>query len=283
MDRLLLYPNSTHVMRIFSITVFLLGIPLFVSAQSENWDTYLGEFENGPGSVSLNLGLMKEAPKREFPYIIITGVTFAGCRADGLPQPEAFDNLYAISDDVNRFIKTITQSNLAGSFTYQCKRLDYVYVSDTVGVRKKLVFFYTSKYKLYRYHLAIKPDKDWNAYINFLYPNEETLEYMANARILYQLKSEGDKLDKPRLIEHWLYFEDSNSRDTFIKYAEAEKFKVEDKAYLDNVTLHYQLHISRVDSVDAGFINALTIRLKRKANELGGNYDGWETILIKDE
>jgi len=44
----------------------------------------------------------------------------------------------------------------------------------------------------------------------------------------------------------------------------------------------YQLRISRVDSVGPGEVDECVLYLWELANELGGNYDGWETSVEND-
>ncbi|MCH2199944.1 MAG: ribonuclease E inhibitor RraB [Flavobacteriales bacterium] len=41
------------------------------------------------------------------------------------------------------------------------------------------------------------------------------------------------------------------------------------------------LQISRVDHVKPPEINNLTYSLRRKAEEMGGVFDGWETSLVR--
>lgn len=251
-------------------------------SQDTNWDVYLAQFDKGPGSVSLNMDLIIEAPKGEFPFVVITGVTFSQCRDDGFPEDEEFKKLYAISDNVVELISSISESELVGTFTYQCQRLDYVYVRDTTNIRDKLESLYKSHYKSYKQYINIVHDKEWEAYTKFLYPNEEIQEYMSNEKVLVQLRTAGDKLNKARQIDHWLYFSSSNDRDAFTKYAQKEKFKIEGNNYLKDSELPYQLHISRVDNLDPQLINSLTLSLRKKAKEFKGEYDGWETFVVKD-
>lgn len=265
-----------------AITVLLILIHTIAKSQDGNWDVYLAQFEQGPGSVFLNMDLIKTAPQKELPFVVITGGTFAECSDDGFPKKEEFNKLYEISDNVAGLISSITKSEFAGTWTYRCERLDYIYVYDTLNVRDNLKKLYQSKYPAYKFYLNIRRDLAWDAYLKFLYPNDEILEYMANEKVLSQLRSAGDQLIKPRLIDHWLYFENTKDRDLFIKYAEHEKFKIEGKNFLKDSKLKYQLHISRTDSIGHPFINNLTLGLRNKVKEFNGVYDGWETIVLKE-
>ncbi len=255
----------------------------FAQSQEEgNWDTYLAQYEKGAGSTTLSMDLVKTAPVKELCFVVITGVTYKRCKADGFPAKEEFENLYKISDDANNAISSVTKSELAGTFTSQCERLDYIYVGDTTAIRSKLVKLYKEKYSSYKYYLNIRPDKNWAAYLTFLYPNEETQEYMSNQRVVMRLVSAGDKLTKPRPIDHWLYFKNKSGRDSFIKYAEGMGFKVAGTDFIKDSELGYQLHLFKSSSIDLGALSSLTMLLRKKAKELNGEYDGWESIVVKE-
>lgn len=258
----------------FSITSF---------SQNGNWDVYLAQYNNGPGSTVLNMDLVNVAPKDDLPYIVITGVTFKDCGEDGFPSQSEFKKLYEIDDLINSLISNDTKSEYAGIFTYQCERLNYFYVQDTTNIRSSLIKLYNKKFDDYKFYINIKKDAEWGAYLNFLYPSEEIQEYMSNQKVLDRLQEAGDDLSKERQVDHWIYFKNKEGRDLFIKYARDIGFKVENKDKIEGKELSYQLQISRMDFVDIVSISNLTLKLTKKAKELNGDYDGWETFVIKDK
>jgi regulator of RNase E activity RraB len=44
----------------------------------------------------------------------------------------------------------------------------------------------------------------------------------------------------------------------------------------------YQLQISKTEFVDQQSIDHCTLQLSQLANQLNGEYDGWETVVIKN-
>ncbi|MEP6738687.1 MAG: DUF695 domain-containing protein, partial [Chryseolinea sp.] len=89
--------------------VFAVFSVLLVKAQEAYWDTYLARYDNGVGSVTLNMDLMEVAPKPELPFLIITGVDVKGCTGEGFPKKDEFNKLYKISNGVNKVIFASTQ------------------------------------------------------------------------------------------------------------------------------------------------------------------------------
>ena len=169
---------------------------------------------------------------------------------------------------------------MAGTFTYQCERKGYYYIKDTNNIREKLSALYKKQFPTYQAIINIREDADWEAYLTFLYPNEETMEYMRNEKIVMKLNEAGDKLDKERPVDHWLYFPNAKARDSFVVYATVKGFKIESQEMIDGIK-PYQLHISRVDKADLSSISQLTLQLRREARKYDGDYDGWETFVVR--
>ena len=129
--------------------LLLLFISLSCFSQSEgNWDVYMASYEKGPGSTVLDMALKSEAPNKKYPFLLKTGVKFKQCAGDGMPGEEELKNLYAISDSAQFIIDDLVEGKMAGTFTYQCERMDYYYVSDTAGLRKKLVAMIRKGFRL---------------------------------------------------------------------------------------------------------------------------------------
>jgi len=251
------------------------------NAQDDQWDVYMAQYEKGVGSVLINISAKNIAPVSGYPFILVTGITYTGCNPDGLPAKAQFEDLYTISDSVKKIIDKHTSNILVGTFTYQCERLDYYYIKDTSGIRLQLDRMYTSRFKKYSSYISIKEDKKWLAYLDFLYPNEETLEYMGNQKVVMKLVEAGDKLEKERQVDHWIYFVSGKDRDCFIAYATRNGFKVEAKEHIADATRPFKLQISRVDKIDMSTITDITLSLRREAPKCNGVYDGWETFVIK--
>lgn len=240
----------------------------------------MARYPKGPGSTMLNMQLKREAPLKAFPYLLKTGVAFKDCTDEGMPTQAMFSTLYIIADSVKSVLagrSTIP----AGTFTYQCSRYDYYYVKDTVGIREQLNAMYAKSFPGYEPLVMLREDKDWEAYLQFLYPNDETLEYMSNQKVVAKLIEAGDQLQQARQTDHWIYFATEKDRECFIAYAQKNGFKIEGKEKVGNVLQPYKLQISRADKVDLVSISKLTIVLRKEASKCGGQYDGWETFVIK--
>lgn len=268
--------------RIITLLVILTCLTSRCFAQQENWDVYVADYGGKPGSTLVNMDIKAWAPRADLPFILITGVKFENCDGEGFPQKGEFENLYKVSDTVLKYISELTDNIIAGAFTHQCERLDYIYIKDSTGVRAKLTELYKSRFQNYAPYINIKEDKQWNAYLNFLYPNEETREYMSNQKVVLSLVNAGDKLSQPRKTDHWAYFENENDRKCFQQIVTGMGFSIGNTDYDKDTKKSYKLQFSRTDKVDLENINRITSDLRKKALTCNGEYDGWETFVIKE-
>jgi uncharacterized protein (TIGR01619 family) len=256
-------------------------VPVILTAQQPQWETYMGQYENGPGSTILDMSVKDKAPVKALPFLLVTGINFEKCNTDGLPEKEAFSQLYKVSDAVKLCMDSFIENIFAGTFTYQCERLDYYYIKDTAGIRQRLDKLYIDSFAGSKFYTNIKVDKIWQAYLDFLYPNALSLEFMLNEKLLMKLQEAGDQPDKERPVDHLLYFTTEADQQCFIPYILKQRFKILAKEKTDDSKRSYKLLISRTDKVDLATISAITIDLKRVAMKCNGEYDGWETAVVK--
>jgi uncharacterized protein (TIGR01619 family) len=265
------------------ILTLVLACLMFVAckAQQENWDVYLAQYDEGVGSTTLNMDLIHYAPIKALPYLIKVSIIVNNCPNDGLPEAKELGKLHVMSDDIIKLISTSTvQNQFTGTFTYQCEKMNYIYASDTLHVRDKLMKLLQDKYAAYEYYISIKPDIKWEAYTTFLYPNEITQEFMANEKVIEQLEAAGDDNSKSRPIDHWFYFSSDKDRKTFIESLKTQGFKVEATEQV-NGPAPFQLHVSKPGNINIRELSDLTLELRKKAKEYHGEYDGWECVVIK--
>jgi hypothetical protein len=260
--------------------------PLFCIAQTdslpaENWDTYMAKFEkNKAGSIMVNMALKKVAPLTDYPYLVVTGVKYTDCPDKGFPSKREYTNLFSISDSVKREMEKVSPAIISGTFTYQCQRLDYYYVSDTSRIRLHLQSLYKNRFPTYEYYINIKADKGWLSYNDFLYPNEKILDFMGNQKILMALQRAGDKLTRYRPIDHIAFFKTEADRTCFASYALKKGFRIAKKDDKGEAGLPYRLVITKTDKPAINTISTITMELRQQAAKCNGEYDSWETVVI---
>ena len=104
---------------------------------------------------------------------------------------------------------------------------------------------------------------------------------MSNQKVIDALKEGGDDLSQPRKADHWIYFKSPKDLDAFVNAIRNENFHIESSDLISANEFPFQLHISRMDYVDLMSINKVTMLLRETAKLHGGDYDGWESPIIK--
>ncbi len=67
--------------------------------------------------------------------------------------------------------KTVKNS-FVGIFSRECVQLNYFFVTDTIGLREKFVVMFREQFPNRTLGLNMIKDKEWDTYLNFLYPGE---------------------------------------------------------------------------------------------------------------
>jgi regulator of RNase E activity RraB len=96
------------------------------------------------------------------------------------------------------------------------------------------------------------------------------------------LQNHGDKLEVARDIDHWVYFADVLDRDAFVVAASERGFAVRslsESPSSDDRRYCVQLWRSDTPSFDA--IDDIAMPLFDLAIKHNGDYDGWESIVVK--
>ncbi len=256
-------------------------------AQNENWDTYMAKFGNKPGSVLVDLALMDNAPDKKYPNLVITGPRAHKCNKDGLPNTDEIDQLEEILDATGSFLTGVTPKVLVGTLTYNCERVNYYYVKDTVGIRNALNRLYTRTYKDYKYAISIKSDPDWTTYRTFLYPDDTMLNWMENDKVITKLIQSGDSLTQPRDIVFHIGFRTEAECDSFATFVSGKGYSTKALQMAlksDNVTdFPWTANVSKRALVKMDTINAMAAELKKAAKQYHGTYDGWQAPLMPKE
>jgi uncharacterized protein (TIGR01619 family) len=137
-----------------------------------------------------------------------------------------------------------------------------------------------SKYPTYEFEFGTKDDKEWDVYLNFLYPLPSQYQMITNDRVIRSLEQQGDNLTKERMVDHCIYFEDKSDMKNYISEIEKENFKVIDS--YKNEEKVYVLNVGRIDKVDYNSVNDYVLYLWELAGKHNGDYDGWGCTVEKD-
>ncbi len=114
-------------------------------------------------------------------------------------------------------------------------------------------------------------------------PNRRQRRFIEDCHVCNVLADHGDDARQPRRIDHWCNFPTDEARDRFTRWAKAEGFAIDGDSYSDGLTLPFGLQLYRTDAADVWSIHAVTTALMDAVAEpeIDGEYDGWETFVVK--
>jgi len=250
----------------------------------ENWTVYIGRVEDNPAVFRLNLGLEEIAPITQYPQSVRLTFELKEPDENGFSNNRERDFLYTIEDE--EVMPLLNESDiLAGIVTYQGTITWYFYTENTSGLEKRLQSVVT-KHPDYSIQIKTTDDTDWKIYFEFLFPNIYEMQSIHNSNLQEHCEEAGDHTDQERPIEHWLYFQTEKDMNSAITKAESLGFLVYNRGKIEpeegedpNEDLGYRLILSKVNSVDN--IDPDTWDLIDLVLDTHGEYDGWETVLVK--
>lgn len=250
----------------------------------ENWAVYIGDIDDKPAVFRVNLGLAEVLPLEGYPEAVRVSIQLKKPDENGFYDEEEREIAYAI-DDAIAVAAEAQGAILAGVVTYQGEVAWHCYAANGKAL-EEAVKAVEGQYPDYPLAVKIAANEAWEVYFDYLYPNIYEMQAIQNDKVRDHAREVGDQVEVPRPIEHYLYFEtDKDTQRAADKMRELgyeiiDAGKVEpDEEDDPNADLGYRILASKVSTPVA--INADTWDLVDVALDNNGEYDGWETIIVK--
>ena len=244
----------------------------------QNWDFFMCRIEGAPASIRTNLALIEVAPLEGLTQRLQFYIKMQNPRPDGLSSNEEYPILCDIEDAIGEKAEA-TGAVLAGVVRSE-GFLELWFYTQNAKTLAKTCEEALQTFEGYQSGYNIAEDPEWEDYFGFLYPDEFSYQTMQNRKVLMQLEKNGDKMEVPREIDHFIYFKEAAQQQAFAKEAEAKGFKVrfnndefvEDRK-AEGKEYPYMVEATREDSpLD---IDDIVWDLLELASPFEGNYDGW--------
>lgn len=130
--------------------------------------------------------------------------------------------------------------------------------------------------------LLYEDDPEHAAYLKELYPTQDDWRVIYDMRVIDNANEHGDDKTKTRQIDHWIYFENEPAAQPFVKWVEQEpRFTLQPELAEPDDEGRYGVRVCHHGTLELSDITHHTLSLMRKASELGGDYDGWETPIVR--
>jgi len=250
----------------------------------QNWDFFMCRIEGAPASIRTNLALIEVAPLEGLTQRLQFYIKMQNPRPDGLSSNEEYPILCDIEDAIGE--KAEATGAVSAGVVKSEGFLELWFYTQNAEALAKTCEEALQAFEGYQSGYNIAEDPEWEDYFGFLYPDEFSYQTMQNRKVLMQLEKNGDKMEVPREIDHFIYFKEAAQQQAFAKEAEAKGFKVrfnndefvEDRK-AEGKEYPYMVEATREDSPLA--INDIVWDLLELASPFEGNYDGWGCVNVQ--
>jgi len=97
--------------------------------------------------------------------------------------------------------------------------------------------------------------------------------------VIDALQKHGDDGTASRRVNHWAYFPSKAAAEKFSRWAQERGYALDSGNPTEGGK--FSVRFGHEGTVQLADITSHTIALRRRASELGGDYDGWEARVCK--
>lgn len=245
---------------------------------TKDWDFFPLLVDDRPASIYVDLGAIAYAPNADLPHMACISLNMNAPREDGLSSREEFDTLILIEDALKQVLAAAHTQYVGRCTTNSCRDF-YFYIANPQDWEYRVAACLRS-FPSYTYDAYTGEDQGWSTFFSYLYPNDYNRQAIENRRVCGALQRHGDKLIEAREIDHWIHFSNAASKDAFTYDALKLGFCVRVASEPAKDSDCYTVQMWRVDVPRPDNIDSVTDPLFKLAAKYGGEYDGWESVVV---
>lgn len=243
----------------------------------QDWNVYFSRIGDAPAALRINLALIEVAPLAEYPQHVHVSMKLEQTNEHGFPTPEESEAVYDIEDQIDRLAGNdnipagiVTTDGAANWHFYSRNAETFAQACRTLLIQNDRVC-----------DIKISEDAEWSFYQEFLYPDRYELQAIRNEQVLRRFRQDGDRLEQPRPIDHWLFFHTEADLNAAAAKVGTLGYTVSDGGRIEQEEDHpsYRLQLSK--NAPLTDIDNDTWELIDIAYENNGDYDGWGSILVQ--
>ncbi|MCP3883013.1 MAG: hypothetical protein GY701_32135 [Sulfitobacter sp.] len=233
-------------------------------AQSERQELYPTNRMGIPGTLLVDSELFDLAPIKSLPVVVMASLEITpemGPTRTGILEQDLEDRIKGLEGRPAGHTRTATELL---TFAYLAA---YPSPTDLKALRTGWT------------DLNVLDDPDWSFFTEFLVPSLEEQQANQNLQVWVGLASQGDDLNRPRIVDHNLSFAAEPHAHQCLTDLRAKGFSAsESRAGPDGI----EVSVSRSETIDLGPGGLHdTVWLVRSTTEAhGGTYDGWGAPIV---
>ena len=251
---------------------------------SEDWSFYFCQMGGHTASIFFDDGIAGDLDRLALPNALRIRVPMRHAR-NGLPTNEEAERLFVVEDLVKAAVDQAGGIYL-GRITFSGYRCFHalVPVKDRYLSSRLSEVGATTGYDL---RSVVEPDPDKDVYWKELWPTEDDRRVMQDMKVLDALKNDGDEPTVERPVDHWISFADRHDAEAYGAWAAGNGYvnlqveDLRDRADYRPIDRPVCVRCVHRGPVLLNAVTQHTLALSRKARDLNGRYDGWETPVMR--
>ncbi|BDY05085.1 hypothetical protein F0521_21260 [Ferrimonas sp. YFM] len=228
--------------------------------------------------ITFNLGYSEIAEADSRHHVLKVRLPFHNPTEHGLPPNEEYPQLQDVDEALDEEISS-AGGVYVGRLTVDGHRYFYFYVGFPESQASDIVRRVATLTR-YRLQYVYELDEEKTNYWNELYPTVDDWQVIKDLDVLDRLAEHGDVKERKREVMHWAYLPNEVVGREFADWAKSEHYVVHFSGKEEDGS-EWLTQYSHVGTMTLADITSHTIKSNRKARELGGRYDGWETSIEK--
>lgn len=245
----------------------------------EYWELYMKSVDGHPASVLFNAGISEELILEDKPYLGFIKLQMNEPSDKGFMSESEEIILSNIEDRLEMEALRYRIGNYVGRIISDGK-VTFLYYLKYAFEWPDVVKAAMTYFQEYSYEYGTKEDEQYLVYQNLLYPTEIEWQMIHNHKVCDRLFQNGDNLILPRAIEHTAYFRTADGRESYGQKLREDSYNIKE-FFETELELGFGIRFYRIDRPYYYDIDAITIKLIEWARLYSGEYDGWETSIVK--
>jgi hypothetical protein len=250
---------------------------------SEHWDFYQCTMDGKPASVALCMDLKDSAPDARRPVLLVVTVELRQPHPDtGLSTDAEFDVLGKIEEGLSKALGQQYGAILAGRVTTAGRRDFSFYCAAAPGFDAVAEAALTP-FSGHAWRARVEHDPQWRHYLGVLYPDSASQRWIKDKGVIDALRQAGDQAAMLRPVAHYSYFPNATRRAAFGDAIEKAGFTIRALNDSGASALPYGLVYELAQRPELSAMAETTVLLTRLAEKNGGQYDGWESPVMRGQ
>lgn len=245
---------------------------------SDTWYTFPAQMGEHRVFISFNQSYSTIAETDPRRSLLKVRVPIKNPNDAGMPTNAEFPALASLDEKLDAALSAMDAAYV-GRLTVNGHRYFYFYVSFAEEAAADVIarISHETGYALeYEY----EQDEAKEGYWHDIYPTADDWQVIEDLEVLDALRERGDKPEVTREVLHWAYFSDQSAANTFAAWARENSYDVTAiERPEDEDESGFVVRFSHMGTMALDDITHHTIAINRKAIEMEGDYDGWETSV----